>query len=115
MKEDLHALIDGNRPIYRSSHMPAPASRRAQEVIKHLGGNVQRLRQKRGYTQERLAEMTSLDLSYTQRVERGQVNVTLGTLVTFADALEVLPAALLKPGKGPVISRGRPPNKRRRT
>ncbi|MFZ5897063.1 MAG: helix-turn-helix domain-containing protein [Myxococcota bacterium] len=94
--------------------MPAPASRRAQEVIKHLGGNVQRLRQKRGLTQERLAEMTSLDLSYTQRVERGQINVTLGTLVTFADALEVPPAALLRPGKGPVITRGRPTTKRRR-
>lgn len=76
--------------------------------MKHLGGNVQRLRLRHGWTQERLAELANLDLSYTQRVERGQVNATLGTLVTFADALGVLPAALLRPGKPPVISRGRP-------
>lgn len=81
--------------------------------MKHLGGNVQRLRQRRGWTQEYLAEVTDLDLSYTQRVERGQVNATLGTLATFADALGVTPSALLRPGKPPVITRGRPSAKRR--
>ncbi len=78
----------------------------------HLGGNVRRLRIKRGWTQEYLAEATDLDLSYTQRVERGQINVTLGTLVTFADTLGVPPGHLLKPGKPPVIKRGRPATKR---
>lgn len=76
--------------------------------MKHLGGNVQRLRVRHGWTQERLAELADLDLSYAQRVERGQVNVTLGTLVTFADTLGVSPAALLRPGKPPVIAHGRP-------
>jgi transcriptional regulator with XRE-family HTH domain len=76
-----------------------------------LGGNVQRLRRRRGWTQEQLAELTGLDLSYAQRVERGQVNVTLGTLVTFADALSVAPGALLRPGKAPLIVRGRPPQR----
>lgn len=89
--------------------MPAPANRRAREVMQQLGGNVQRLRRKKRLTQQALAELAGLDLSYTQRVERGQVNVTLGTLVTFADALGVPPAALLKLGKAPVIRRGRPP------
>ncbi|MDQ2643442.1 MAG: helix-turn-helix domain-containing protein [Myxococcota bacterium] len=88
--------------------MPAPANRRAREVMQQLGGNVQRLRRKKRLTQQALAELASLDLSYTQRVERGQVNVTLGTLVTFADALGVAPGALLKPGKAPVVRRGRP-------
>jgi transcriptional regulator with XRE-family HTH domain len=74
-----------------------------------LGGNVQRLRRKKRLTQQALAELAGLDLSYTQRVERGQVNVTLGTLVTFADAFGVAPGALLKPGKPPVVRRGRPP------
>jgi len=89
--------------------MPAPANRRAREVMQQLGGNVQRLRRKRGLTQQRLAELAGLDLSYTQRVERGRINVTLGTLVTFADALEVPPSALLRLGKAPLIRRGRPP------
>jgi transcriptional regulator with XRE-family HTH domain len=82
--------------------------------MQQLGGNLQRLRLKRGFTQERLAELTGLDLSYAQRVERGQVNVTLGTLVTFADALGVLPPALLRTGKPPVIKRGRPKAKKAR-
>lgn len=82
--------------------------------MKQLGGNVQRLRHKRGWTQERLAEATGFDLSYTQRVERGQINVTLGTLVAFADALEVRPSVLLRPGRGPQIIHGRPPRGVRR-
>ena len=77
-----------------------------------LGGNVQRLRLKRGWTQEYFAELTGVDLSYAQRVERGEVNVTLGSLAIFADALGVLPSALLRRGKPPVIRRGRPKLKR---
>ena len=92
--------------------MPAPANSRARQLIQQLGGNVQRIRLRRGWTQERLSELTGLDLSYTQRVERGQVNLTLGSIAAFADALGVVPAALLKAGKPPVIKRGRPKLKR---
>lgn len=95
--------------------MSAPATPRARELMSHLGGNVQRLRLKRGWTQEHLAEVMGLDLSYAQRVERGQINLTLGSLAAFADALGVQPSALLKPGKPPVIKRGRPKAKRSRT
>ncbi|HEX2670746.1 MAG TPA: helix-turn-helix transcriptional regulator [Polyangiaceae bacterium] len=92
--------------------MPAPASRRALELMLQLGGNVQRLRLKRGWTQEHLAELAELDLSYTQRVERGEVNLTLSSLANFADALGVQPGLLLRAGKPPVIRRGRPKTKR---
>jgi len=77
----------------------------------HLGGNIQRLRLKRGWTQEYLAELAGLDLSYTQRVERGEINVTLSSVANFADALGVPPGALLRAGKPPVIKRGRPKTK----
>ena len=77
-----------------------------------LGGNVQRLRLKRGWAQEYLAELAVLDLSYTQRVERGEINVTLSSLANFADALGVQPGVLLRAGKPPVIKRGRPKSKR---
>jgi len=77
-----------------------------------LGGNVQRLRLKRGWTQEYLAEVASLDLSYAQRVERGEVNLTLSSVANFADALGVQPGILLRAGKPPVIKRGRPKSKR---
>jgi len=77
-----------------------------------LGGNVQCLRLKRGWTQEHLAEAAELDLFYAQRVERGEVNLTLSSLANFADALGVQPGALLRAGKPPVIRRGRPKAKR---
>jgi len=77
-----------------------------------LGGNVQRLRLKRGWTQEYLAELAGLDLSYAQRVERGEINLTLSSLANFADALGVQPGVLLRVGKPPVIKRGRPKTKR---
>lgn len=73
---------------------------------------MQRLRLKRGWTQEYFAEVTGVDLSYAQRVERGEINLTLGSLAIFADALGVLPGALLRAGKPPVIKRGRPKAKR---
>lgn len=94
--------------------MAAPPNPRTRELMLHLGGNVQRLRVKRGWTQEYLAELTGLDLSYTQRVERGLVNLTIGSVAVFADALGVLPSALLRSGKPPLIKRGRPKAKRPR-
>src|SRR4051812_13408586 len=92
--------------------MSAPATPRARELMLHLGGNLQRMRLKLGWTQEYLAEVTGLDLSYAQRVERGEINLTLSSLATFADALGVQPGVLLRAGKPPVIRRGRPKTKR---
>ena len=92
--------------------MTAPASPRARALMLQLGGNVQRLRLKRGWTQEHLAELAGLDLSYTQRVERGEINLTLSSLANFADALGVQPGVLLRAGKPPLIKRGRPKTKR---
>ena len=63
-------------------------------------------------TLEYLAELTSLDLSYAQRVERGEINLTLSSLANFADAFGVQPGVLLRAGKPPLIRRGRPKAKR---
>jgi transcriptional regulator with XRE-family HTH domain len=91
--------------------MPAPASLRARALMLQLGGNVQRLRLKHGWTQEYLAELAGLDLSYAQRVERGEINLTLSSVANFADALGVQPGVLLRAGKPPIIKRGRPKTK----
>jgi len=113
-KKDSHTLIRTASVALALDRqiMSAPASLRARELMLQLGGNVQRLRLKRGWTQEYLAERAALDLSYTQRVERGEINVTLSSLANFADALGVLPGALLRAGKPPLIKRGRPKSKR---
>jgi transcriptional regulator with XRE-family HTH domain len=95
--------------------MPAPVNRRASEFILQIGGNLQRMRIRLGWTQEYLAEVTGFDLSYAQRVERGQVNITVATLIAFADAFGVTPATLLRRGNAPIIKRGRPKTKQAKT
>jgi transcriptional regulator with XRE-family HTH domain len=61
-----------------------------------VGGNVRRLRQAKGLTQEQLAFEAKLDLTYVGGIERGRRNPSLEVLVRLAIALGVHPAALLK-------------------
>ncbi len=47
------------------------------------------IRKSRSWTLEQTASESRLDLAHLQRIEAGQVNVTLGTLVRLAAALDV--------------------------
>jgi transcriptional regulator with XRE-family HTH domain len=60
-----------------------------------VGGNVRRLRQQRGLTQEQLALDAEIDLTYVGGIERGVRNPSLMVMVRIAAALGVEPAALL--------------------
>jgi transcriptional regulator with XRE-family HTH domain len=62
---------------------------------KQLGANIRRLRLKRGWSQEHLAEISGLHRTYVSGVERGVRNPTLSIIVQIADALKLPPAALL--------------------
>ncbi|XXY13611.1 helix-turn-helix transcriptional regulator [Sorangium sp. So ce216] len=77
-------------------------------VLVYIAANVRRLRQKRGITQESLAEAAELDLRTLQDIEGMRQSVSLGALVRLANALDVSPAALLRPAEMPEIKRGRP-------
>jgi transcriptional regulator with XRE-family HTH domain len=61
-----------------------------------FGATVRRLRRAAGLTQEQLGERCKMDLSAISRLERGQRNPRLDTLVRLARALDVPPAALLE-------------------
>ena len=61
-----------------------------------LGATVRRLRLAAGLTQEQLGDLAKMDLSAVSRLERGQRNLRLDTLVRLARALDVPPAALLE-------------------
>lgn len=61
-----------------------------------VGGNVRRLRQIAGLTQEQLAFEASIDLAYVGGIERGRRNPSLLVMVRIAKALKVDPAVLLK-------------------
>lgn len=61
-----------------------------------VGGNVRRLRQHKGLTQEQLAHDAQLDLTYVGGIERGRRNPSLLVIVRLSAALGVEPAELLR-------------------
>ena len=60
-----------------------------------LAANARALRIKRGYSQETLATAAELPRSVISRLERGQHEPRLSTLIAISDALDVTLAALL--------------------
>lgn len=60
-----------------------------------VAGNVRRLRQAKGFTQEQLAFEARLDLTYVGGIERGRRNPSLLAMARLAAALEVPTEALL--------------------
>ena len=52
-----------------------------------LGNRIRTARHTAGLTQERVAFLADIDYKRYQRVEAGEVNVTLRTLVRIADAI----------------------------
>lgn len=79
-----------------------------QSILDSVAANVRRLRQRRHLTQEELAEAAGLDARYVQRVERGEVNMRLETLVRLAAPLGETPARLLRKATLGPPSPGRP-------
>jgi transcriptional regulator with XRE-family HTH domain len=62
---------------------------------KILAENVRSLRQRRGLSQEALAEVCGLHRTYVGAVERGERNVSLSSIATLAVALGVSVSELL--------------------
>jgi transcriptional regulator with XRE-family HTH domain len=52
-----------------------------------VGGNVRRIRQKKGLTQEQLAEVSGFSQQYISGLERGRRNPTVVTVYELASAL----------------------------
>jgi transcriptional regulator with XRE-family HTH domain len=66
-----------------------------QELLRKFGRQMRAFRQKRGLSQEKLAELAGLHRNYTGILERGLSNPTLLAIVALARALKVRPASLL--------------------
>lgn len=59
------------------------------------GDRIKHFRLELGLTQEQIEEKTGMDFSQWGKIERGQTNITLSTLIFIAEALEVKPADLI--------------------
>jgi transcriptional regulator with XRE-family HTH domain len=60
-----------------------------------LAANVRRLRLAADMTQEALAEAAGIDRRHIATIEAAEANVTIGTLVKLANALDTTPADLV--------------------
>ncbi|WP_437992292.1 helix-turn-helix domain-containing protein [Sorangium sp. So ce145] len=81
---------------------------RLDEVLRSIGANVRRIREKRGMTQQELADAAEIALRFLQKVEHAQTNVGVAILVRLADVLGVRPGVLFRQRELPPVKRGRP-------
>jgi len=65
------------------------------DLNKQFGKRIRILREKRGFSQEELADSSGLHRSHMGQIERGEIDVTLRTLVRLAQGLRVPVSRLL--------------------
>ncbi|MHC4206979.1 MAG: helix-turn-helix domain-containing protein [Planctomycetota bacterium] len=65
------------------------------DIIKRIGLNITIIRESRGLTQEKLAELAGLHRAYIGQIERGEKNIGLRNLEKIAKALDVSIKVLL--------------------
>jgi transcriptional regulator with XRE-family HTH domain len=82
-----------------------------QRVLRDLGRRVAELRQGRDLTQEQLAEQLGISTRYLQRIEAGEENLTVGSIVDLANALRAQPIEFLQPPSSRAVKTGRPPRR----
>jgi transcriptional regulator with XRE-family HTH domain len=70
------------------------------DMRKLVGRNVRRIRQKKGLTQEKFAEISGFSQQYISGLEQGRRNPTVVTLYELATALGVGHIELLQPARG---------------
>jgi transcriptional regulator with XRE-family HTH domain len=66
------------------------------EILRRFGCALRALRVERGYGQEGFAKHAAIDRSYYGAIERGEFNVSLGTLMRLAAGLEVSASEILR-------------------
>ncbi len=66
------------------------------DIAKQFGLRVRKLRDKRGFSQEKLAAKANIDRAFLSGIERGVENPTLFTIQAIADGLETDVGDLMK-------------------
>ncbi|SHM69120.1 helix-turn-helix domain-containing protein [Flavobacterium chilense] len=65
-----------------------------ETFIANLGIHVRQLREKKGMSQQDLADDCSITQNQVGRIERAEINTTVKTLIKIANALDVEPKEL---------------------
>jgi transcriptional regulator with XRE-family HTH domain len=76
-----------------------PLSKVQRALLKQFGANVRRERAANGLTQERLAELVDLNIRTVQKIEAGDVNILLTTVIRIQKALGCSWTALMNSKK----------------
>jgi transcriptional regulator with XRE-family HTH domain len=76
-----------------SSTRPRPSQRRTP-FTEAVGAAIRSFRVERGHSQEGFASHAGFDRSYYGAIERGEFNISMGTLARLAEALETPPSQL---------------------
>jgi len=66
-----------------------------KKVLKKFGENLRKLRKQKKLSLRQMSYACSIDNSKIAKIEKGQINITLTTLLQLAVALEVHPSSLL--------------------
>jgi transcriptional regulator with XRE-family HTH domain len=66
------------------------------DIVKKFGERIRNLRQERKWSQEVLAEKTGFHRTYIGMVERGERNLSLKNIETFANTFEMKITELLE-------------------
>lgn len=77
-------------------------------VIRAVGRRVAEVRAERGLTQAAFAEACGLTTKHVQKIELGQLNLTIRSLVRLANHLGIDPGALFEQPGDLRVRRGRP-------
>jgi transcriptional regulator with XRE-family HTH domain len=82
---------------------------RVSSLIRDVGRRIAELRADHGLTQEQFAEALRRSKGQVQRIEHGELNLTIRSLLLLADSLGVTVADLFAPPRSRQVRRGRPP------
>lgn len=63
--------------------------KRYEIVLKSVGTNVRRIRIEKGLTMEQVANYAEIEYRQLGRIERGEINTTIISLLRIADVLKV--------------------------
>jgi transcriptional regulator with XRE-family HTH domain len=74
-----------------------PLTREQHQQLKRFGANVRRERSALGLTQEKLAERSELFPRTIQKIEAGEINLLITTMIRIQRALKCSWASLLEP------------------